>query len=64
MDLKNIGIGSDLCLDQPDMLLNGWEMALGLKVKIMEKDLKTNLVFLNNQNGSKMLEGLQISKLA
>ena len=37
---------------------------LGQKVKIMERDLKINLVFLNNQNGSRMPEGLEILKLA
>ena len=38
-------------------------MALGLKAKIIEKDLKTNLVFQNNQNGLRMLEDLKILKM-
>jgi hypothetical protein len=36
------------------------EMVLGLKVKIMEKDLKINLDFQNNQSGLRMQEDLKI----
>ena len=37
-------------------------MVHGQKVKIMEKDQKTNPVFQSNQIGLKMLEGLKIWK--
>ena len=35
-------------------------MEPGKKVKIMEKDLKTNLAFQNNQNGLRTQEDLKI----
>ena len=63
MDLKNIGIGSDLCLNQPDTVVEWMRNGTCLKVKITEKDLKINRDFLNNLNGLKMQEDLKILKV-
>ena len=56
MNIKQIGIGSDLCLQQPDSVVEWMKMVHGLKVQILAKELKTKLVFLNNLNGLRMQE--------
>ena len=40
MGIKNIGIGSDLCLNQPDSVVEWMRNGTWSKAKIMEKDLK------------------------
>ena len=60
INLKNIGIGSDLCLKQPDSIVEWMRNGTWSKRKIMEKDLKINLDFQNNQNGLRMQEDLKI----
>ena len=51
MGVKNVGIGSDLCLNQPDSVVEWMRNGTWTKEKTMEKDLKRNQVFQNNLNG-------------
>ncbi len=60
MDVKNLGIGSDLCLNQPDEIVEWMRNGTWSKKKIMVKVQKINPVFLNNQNGLKMPGDLKI----
>jgi membrane dipeptidase len=64
MNVKNIGIGSDLCLRQPDSIVEWMRNGTWSKVEIMEKAQKINQVFQNNLPGLRMLEVLQILKKA
>ena len=51
MGVKNIGIGSDLCLNQPDSIVEWMRNGTWTKSKTMEKGQKISLVFQNNQIG-------------
>ena len=49
--VKNVGIGSDLCLNQPDNIVEWMRNGTWTKKKIMVRDQRINLVFQNNLNG-------------
>ena len=51
MGVKNIGIGSDLCLNHPDSVVEWMRNGTWSKKKILERDQKTNQDFQNNQTG-------------
>ena len=53
MDVKNIGIGSDLCIGQPDEVVEWMRNGTWSKIKLWRR-FKKNLVFQNNLNGLKM----------
>ena len=60
MDVKNIGIGSDLCLNQPDSVVEWMRNGTWTKSKNYGEGSKINLVSQNNLHGLKMQEDLKI----
>ena len=62
MGVKNIGIGSDLCLNQPDSVVEWMRNGTWTKTKNFGEGSKKNQVFLSNQTGSLMQEDLKILK--
>ena len=64
MDIKNIGIGSDLCLNQPDLIVEWMRNGTWSKSKNYGEGSKINQDFQINLSGFKMLEGLKILKMA
>ena len=60
INIKNIGIGSDLCLKQPDKIVEWMRNGTWSKSKNYGEGSKKNLAFQNNLNGFKMLEDLKI----
>ncbi len=60
IDAKNIGIGSDLCLKQPDKVVEWMRNGTWTKTKNFGEGSKKNLVFPNSLIGLKMQEGLKI----
>ena len=60
MGVKNVGIGSDLCLNQPDSIVEWMRNGTWSKKNFLERDQKINPVFLNNPSGLLMPEDLKI----
>ena len=59
MGINNVGIGSDLCLFQPDTVVEWMRNGTWANKKILVKEANQNLAFLNNQIGLKMHEVLK-----
>ena len=63
MGAEHIGIGSDLCLNQPDSVVDWMRNGTWTKTKDYGEGSKDNALFQNNQNGSKMLLALTILRM-
>ena len=60
MNINNIGIGSDLCLNQPDKVVEWMRNGTWSKSTNYGEGSKVNLDFLNNPIGLRMPEALKI----
>ena len=63
MDVKNLGIGSDLCLNQPDEIVEWMRNGTWTKKKVYGEGTVNNVGFQNNLVGLKMLEDLKILRV-